>query len=88
MSLNKSASASKASRDTVSVGLDDIESVLDWSLRYEKDKVMIVSVLDGMEVYFNPCSGKVEDSNGRKYLVSVPDVSICTNGSGGLKEVN
>ena len=88
VSLNKSASASKASRDTVSVGLDDIERVLDWSVGYEKDKVMIASVLDGMEVYFNPCSGKVEDSNGRKYLVSVPDVSICTNGSGGLKEVD
>ena len=39
---------------------------------------MIASVLDGMEVYFNPCSGKVEDSAGRKYLVSVPDVSILT----------
>ena len=87
-SMDKSASTSKASVDTVSVGLDDIEQVLDWSVRYEKDKVMIASVLDGMEVYFNPCSGKVEDSNGRKYLVSVPDVSICTNGSGGLKEVD
>ena len=52
VSLNKSASACKASRDTVSVGLDDIERVLDWSVRYEKDKVMIASVLDGMEVYF------------------------------------
>ena len=64
--------------DTVSAGLDDIERVLDWSVRYEKDKVMIASVLDGMEVYFNPCLGKVEDSAGRKYLVSMPDVSILT----------
>ena len=30
VNLNKSASASKASMDTVSVGLDDIERVLDW----------------------------------------------------------
>ena len=78
MSLNKSASVSKASMDTVSVGLDDIERVLDWSVRYEKDKVMIASVLDGMEVYFNPCSGIVEDSIGRRYLVSVSDISILT----------
>ena len=30
-SLNKSASVSKASMDTVSVGIDDSERVLDWS---------------------------------------------------------
>ena len=78
VSLDKSASVSKASMDTVSVGLDDIERVLDWSVRYEKDKVMIASVLDGQEVYFNPCSGKVEDSAGRRYLVSVPDISVLT----------
>ena len=47
VSLDKSASVSKASMDTVSVGLDDIERVLDWSVRYEKDKVMITTVLDG-----------------------------------------
>ena len=46
-SLDKSAFASKANMDTVCVGLDDIERVLDWSVRYEKDKVMIASVLDG-----------------------------------------
>ena len=45
-SLDKSASVSKASLDTVSVGLDDIERVLEWSVRYEKDKVMITAVLD------------------------------------------
>ena len=39
-SMNKSASTNKASMDTVSVGLDDIERVLDWSVRYEKDKVI------------------------------------------------
>ena len=59
MNMNKSASTSKASMDTVSVGLDDIERVLDWSVRYEKDKVMITAVLDGLELYFNPYSGKV-----------------------------
>ena len=49
MGMNKSASASKASMDsdTVSVGLDDIERVLDWSVRYEKEKVMITAMLDG-----------------------------------------
>ena len=83
--LNKSASASKASRDTVSVGLDDIERVLDWSVGYEKDKVMIASVLDGMEVYFNPCSGKVEDSTGRRCLVSVPDITIVYPQTKGVK---
>ena len=39
---------------------------------------MIASVLDGQEVYFNPCSGKVEDSTGRRYLVSVSDISVLT----------
>ena len=35
--LDESVSASKASMDTVSVSLDDIERVLDWSVKYEKD---------------------------------------------------
>ena len=74
--MYKSASASKASMDTVSVNLDDIERVLDWSVRYEKDRVMITTVLDGLELYFNPCSGKVEDVTGRRHLVCVPDISI------------
>ena len=78
MKLNKSASVSKASMDTVSVGLDDIERVLEWSVRYERDKVMITAVLDGLELYFNPYSGKVEDASGRRHLVSKPDVSIPT----------
>ena len=77
-SINKSARTSKASIDTVSVGLDDIERVLDWSVRYEKDKVMITAVLDGLELYFNPYSGKVEDASGKRHLVSRPDVSILT----------
>ena len=55
-SLEKSANVSKASMDTVSVGIDDIERVLDWSVKYEKDKVAITSVLDGVEVLFNPCT--------------------------------
>ena len=74
--MNKSASNSKASMDTVSVGLDDIEWVLDWSVRYEKDKVMITVVLDGLELYFNLYSGKVEDAAGNRHLVSRPDVNI------------
>ena len=74
--MYKSASASKASMDTVSVNLDDIERVLDWSVRYEKDRVMITTVLDSVELYFNPCSGKVEDVTGRRHLVCVPDISI------------
>ena len=76
MGLDKSVSASKASMDTVSENLDDIERVLDWSVRYEKDRVMITAVLDGLELYFNPCSGKVEDVTGRRHLVCVPDISI------------
>ena len=60
--MNKSASASKASMDTVSVGLDDIERMLDWSVSYEKDKVLITAVLDGLEFYVNPYSRKVEDA--------------------------
>ena len=76
--MNKSASASKASMDTVSVSLDDIERVLDWSVRYEKDKVMITAVLDGLELYFNPYSGKIEDAAGYRHLVSRPDVNILT----------
>ena len=79
MKLNKSASVSKASMDTVSVGLDDIERVLEWSVRYERDKVMITAVLDGLELYFNPYSGKVEDALGRRHLVSRPDVNILTD---------
>ena len=78
INLNKSASASKASMNTVSVGLDDIERVLDWSVRYEKDKLMISAVLDGLELYFNPYSGKVEDAAGKRHLLSVPDVNILT----------
>ena len=69
--MDKPACASKASMDTVSVNLDDIERVLDWSVRYEKDRVMITTVLDGLELYFNPCSGKVEDVTGRRHLVCV-----------------
>ena len=49
-----------------SVSLDDIERVLDWSVRYEKDRVMITTVLHGLELYFNPCSGRVEDVTGRQ----------------------
>ena len=75
-SMNKSASTSKASMDTVSVGLDDIERVLDWSVRYEKDKVMITAMLDGLELYFNPYSGKVEDAAGKRHLVRVPSIDI------------
>ena len=74
--MDKSASTSKASMDTVSVDLDDIERVLDWSVRYEKDRVIITTTLDGLELHFNPYSGKVEDVNGRRNLVCVPDVSI------------
>ena len=50
--------------DTVSVRLDGIERVLEWIVRYAKDRVMITSVLDGVEVTFNPCTGKIEDSTG------------------------
>ena len=64
--------------DTVSVGLDDIKRLLDWSVRYEKDKVMITTVLDGLELYFNPCTGRVEDGAGKRHLVSVPDINILT----------
>ena len=52
--------------------------MLDWSVRYEKDKVMITAVLDGLELYFNPYSGKVEDAARKRHLVSVPDVNILT----------
>ena len=47
----------------------------------EKDKdhkVMITAVLDGLEVYLNPYSGKVEDAAGKRHLVSVPNVNILT----------
>ena len=77
-SMNKSASTSKACVDTVSVGLDDSERVLDWSVRYEKDKVMIRTVLDGLELYFNLSTGRVEDVTGKRHLVSVPDINILT----------
>ena len=72
MELDESVNASKASMDTVSENLDDIERVLDWSVRYEKDRVMITSMLNGVELYFNPCSGRVEDAMGRRHLVCVP----------------
>ena len=42
--------------------------MLDWSVRYEKDKVMITAVLDGLELYFNPYSGKIEDAAGNRHL--------------------
>ena len=74
--LDESVSASKASMDTVSESLDDIERVLDWSVRYEKERVMITTLLNGVELYFNPCSGKVEDVMGKRHLVCVPDISI------------
>ena len=78
LGLEKSASVSKASMDTVSVGLDGIGRVIDWSIRYEKDRVMITSVLNGVEVYFNPWLGRVEDVTGKRHLVSMPDISILT----------
>ena len=34
MSTDKSASASRASMDTVSIGLDEIERVVDWKVIY------------------------------------------------------
>ena len=76
MGLDDSVSASKASMDTVSESLDEIERVLNWSVKYEKDRVMITAMLNGVELYFNPCSGKVEDVTGRRHLVCVPDVNI------------
>ena len=75
MGLDESVSASKASMDTVSENVEDIERVLDWSVKYEKDRVMITAVLNGVELYFNPCSWKVEDVTGRRHLVRVPDIS-------------
>ena len=39
---------------------------------------MIVSTVDGIDVTFNPCNGKVEDRDGRRYLVSKPAVSVIT----------
>ena len=35
-------------------------------------------MLDGLELYFNPYSGKVEDDAGKRHLVSVPSVDILT----------
>ena len=52
--------------------------MLDWSVRHEKDRVMIMKVLDGLELYFNPCLGRVEDVTGKRHLVSVPDISLLT----------
>ena len=74
MSMDKSASSSRASMDTD--GLDDIEQVVDWSVLYDRDKVMIMSKIDGIDVIFNPYNGKVEDKDGKRYLVSRPDVNI------------
>ena len=80
MSMDKSASASRASMDTVSIGLDNIERVVNWKVLYDKERVMIVSTVDGIYVTFNPCNGKVEDRDGRRYLVSKPEVSVITLG--------
>ena len=82
MGLDDSVSVSKASMDTVSENLDDIERILDWSVKYEKDRVMITAMMNGVELYFNPCSGRVEDVTGRRHLVCVPDVSIMTVAEG------
>ena len=38
--------------------------------------MLITTVLNGLDLYFNPCSGKVEDVTGRRHLVCVPDISI------------
>ena len=35
-------------------------------------------MLDGLELYFNPYSGKVEDASGKRHLVCRPDVSVLT----------
>ena len=35
-------------------------------------------MLDGLELYFNPYLGKVEDAAGNRHLVSMPDVNILT----------
>ena len=76
--MDKSASASRASMDTVSIGLDDIERVVDWKVLYDKERVMIVSTVDGVDGIFNPYNGKVEDREGRRYLVSKPTASVMT----------
>ena len=39
---------------------------------------MITAVLDGLKLYFNPYSGRVQDATGKRHLVSVPDVNILT----------
>ena len=52
--MDKSASASRASMDTVSIGLDEIERVVDWRVMYDKERVMIVATIDGIDVVFNP----------------------------------
>ena len=39
---------------------------------------MITTVLDGVELYFNPCTGRVEDVTGKRHLVSVPNINILT----------
>ena len=33
-------------------------------------------MLDSLELHLNPCSGKVEEVNGMRHLVCVPDISI------------
>ena len=48
--------------------------MLDWSVRYEKDKVIISMVLDSMELYFNPCTGRVDDVTVKRHLVSMADI--------------
>ena len=58
MGLDESVSASKASMDTVSESLDDIERVLDWSVKYEKDRVMITAMLNGVELILIRVPGK------------------------------
>ena len=78
MSMDKSASASRASMDTVSIGLDEIERVVDWKVIYDKERVMIVSTIDGIDVVFNPYNGKVEDRDGKRHLVSRPAVRVIT----------
>ena len=39
---------------------------------------MITTVLDGVELYFNPCTGRVEDVTGKRHLVSVPNLNTLT----------
>ena len=62
--------------DTVSIGLDEIERVVDWRVMYDKDRVMIVATIDDIDVVFNPYTGKTEDKDGRRHLVSRPTASM------------